>query len=111
MLGLRRTATGIRLVLRINQGANQPGAEEREAAGLEVKAGQILLRVGIDSLARCHFAYSFDHRSFVYLGVPFQATVDRWIGAKVGLIAAAPPTATTTGHADFDWFRISRNLA
>ena len=108
VLGLRRTATGMRLVLRINQEANRPGAEECEVAGLDVKDAPILLRVSIDSLARCRFACSFNQEPFVYLGGPFQASGDRWIGAKIGLIATAPSHATQTGHADFDWFRVNR---
>ena len=111
VLGLRRIATGIRLVLRINKGANLPGAEECEVAGLDVKDAPVLLRVSIDSLARCHFACSFNRQAFVYLGEPFQATVDRWIGAKIGLIATARSHAMQTGYADFDWFRVTRNLS
>jgi hypothetical protein len=44
---------------------------------------------------------------FVPVGEPFPSSVDRWIGAKVGLLATAAPGATQTGHADFDWFRVT----
>jgi len=110
LLGLRRTAAGPRLVLLVNRGASQPGAEEREAAGVEAKDDPVYLRVTVEKVgadAICRFAYSFDNALFTPIGQPFKASVDRWIGAKFGLIAAASPTATKTGHADFDWVRVT----
>jgi beta-xylosidase len=107
MLGLRRADSGTRLVLRVNLGANQPGAQERELASIPAPAGPVYLRVTVDEQALCRFAYSFDNVSFTAVGAPFQATVDRWIGAKFGLIATATPDAPQPGHADFDWFRVT----
>ena len=34
-------------------------------------------------------------------------SVSRWVGAKVGVFASAAPGAPKTGHADFDWFRVT----
>ncbi len=107
VLGLRRSATGLRLVLTINNGANKPGAEEREVAGVDAKAGPVYLRVTVEADATCRFAYSLDQKKFTPIGDPFKASVDRWIGAKVGLIATAPASAAKTGHADFNWFHVS----
>ena len=110
LLGLRRTAGGTRLVLLVNAGANQPGAEEQEVAGLDVKDRRVWLRVTVEKVdkdAIGHFSYSFDGQAFTPIGRPFKAAVDRWIGAKFGLIATAPPAAARTGHADFDWFRVT----
>ena len=109
LLGLRRTATGSRLVLIVNAGANTPGAQEHEVAGVDAKEGSIFLRVAVVKVgadAMCHFSYSFDNQSFTSIGEPFKASVDRWIGAKFGMIATAPSATTKTGHADFDWFRV-----
>ena len=109
VLGLRRTATGTRLVLRVNRGANQPGAEEHEVAGVDLTdSAAVSLRVTVDPAAHCQFAYSLNAQPFHPIGEPFQATVDRWIGAKVGLVATAASTATQTGHADFDWFHVTK---
>jgi beta-xylosidase len=105
-LGLRRTAYGLRLVFVVDQGANR-GAEEREIVGVDTTNSAVYLRVTVGSGARCRFAYSFDHQAFTPIGEPFRATGDRWIGAKVGLIATAPASATKTGYADFDWFRVT----
>lgn len=107
VLGLRRTGAETRLVLRVNIEAQKPGAQEREVASLGAPAGPVYLRVTVDQQALCRFAYSFDNITFTEIGEPFQATVDRWIGAKFGVIATAAPGATQTGHADFDWFRVT----
>jgi hypothetical protein len=37
----------------------------------------------------------------------FRASGDRWIGAKVDLIASADPSATSFGYADYDWFHVT----
>jgi beta-xylosidase len=108
VFGLQRTAAGSnRLVLLVNRRAGPPGAEYREIAGPEVTVSDITLRVTVDSTAVCRFAYRLDGETFTSFGKSFQATGDRWIGAKVGLIATAAPSAPTTGHADFDWFRVT----
>jgi beta-xylosidase len=108
LLGLRRTEAGSRLVLILNKGANTiPGGEEREAAGVAVPDGPVFLRVTVEKDdAMCRFSYSSDNRAFTPIGEPFKASVDRWIGAKFGVIASALPSAAKTGHADFDWFRV-----
>ena len=106
LLGLRKTAEGLRLVQVVNQGANR-GAEEREAAGVDTTNSTVYLRGTVSSGALCRFAYSFDNQNFMLIGEPFRASGDRWIGAKVGIIASAPPSATQTGYADFDWFRVT----
>jgi beta-xylosidase len=107
LLGLRRTDSGLRLVYVVNQGANRPGAEEREVAGVDTTNSAVYLRVTVGEGAICRFAYSFDNDTFTSTGEPFKASGDRWIGAKVGVIASAPSLATKNGYADFDWFRVT----
>ena len=109
LLGLRRSADGLRLVYVVNRGANR-GAEEREVASVDAKNSTVYLRVSVDTGATCRFAYSFDNQTFTSIGEPFRASGDRWIGAKVGIIASAPSTATKTGYADFDWFHVTKTI-
>ena len=106
-IGLRKAASGLRLVCVVNIGANRPGAQEREVAGLDVAKAPACLRVTADENGICRFAYSLDDRAFASIGPPFQAAGDRWIGAKVGLFASAAPFASAWGFADFDWFRVT----
>jgi beta-xylosidase len=106
LLGLSKTAGGVRLVYVVNSGASR-GAEEREATSVETKSSAVYLRVTVSNGARCQFAYSFDNQTFTPIGEPFRASVDRWIGAKIGVIASAPADATKTGFADFDWFHVA----
>jgi beta-xylosidase len=109
LLGLRRTADGFRLVYVVNQGANR-GAEEREVAGVDTPNSAVYLRVTVGGGATCRFAYSFDNQTFTSIGEPFKASGDRWIGAKVGVIATVPSSATKTGYADFDWFHVTPTI-
>ncbi len=107
VLGLRRGGGATRLVLRVNLAAQKPGAEDREVANIAVPAGPVYLRVTVDEKALCRFAYSMDNVTFMPVGESFPASIDRWIGAKFGLIATATPGSTATGQADFDWFRVT----
>jgi beta-xylosidase/rhamnogalacturonyl hydrolase YesR len=56
--------------------------------------------------ALCRFSYSLDGESFTFIGEPFYAKPDKWIGAKVGLFCLSPAEAKNGGYADVDWFRI-----
>lgn len=105
-LGLRAAAAGHELVWRVTRDA--PGrAEVREvvAAG-PGPVGPVWLRVTVGPEARYRFAYSWDGVAFTPLGDEFPATVGRWVGAKVGLFAAAPPSGGSRGHADFSSFHV-----
>jgi hypothetical protein len=58
--------------------------------------------------AKCRFAYSIDGQSFTPFGTELQAAVGRWVGAKVGVLAASTMAGkASAGHADFDWFRVA----
>lgn len=107
LAGLERTPGGLRLFYSVNRGANRRGARESAIAELECKDAPVYLRMSVGRGALCRFSFSFDDRTFTLMGVPFQASGDRWIGAKVGLIASAAPSAGIAGHADFEWFRVA----
>jgi beta-xylosidase len=119
-IGLRYSPHRLVLVQVTNNDASKNGPESVVASG--VVDGTILpdsvfkrlfLRVTVAADARCRFAYSLDGNSFTPLGDEFQATVGRWVGAKVGLFASSPvagaPSVASAkeGHADFDWFRLT----
>jgi beta-xylosidase len=107
LLGLRSTASGRRLVLLVNHSANLPGAEEHEEAGVDISTVPVTLRVTVDASAACCFHYSLDDRTFYRIGGSFQAFADRWVGARFGLVSTARTSADPTGHADFDWLRVT----
>ena len=110
LIGLKRTPAGLRLVYCVNLGANKIGAQETEQTGVDVGSPTVFLRVTIGPGAACRFAYSLDDKAFTQIGGIFQASGDRWIGAKVGVIASAAPSAVRTGHADFGWFHVTAAL-
>jgi len=105
-IGLRKTPTGIRLVQITNVDANKPNAE-RETASVGVKSPRVFLSTTVGVDASCRFAYSEDGKTFIPIGVEFKATVGKWVGAKIGLFAAAASSAAPSGHADFDFFRLT----
>jgi beta-xylosidase len=107
VLGLCRVAEATQLVLRVNRQANRPGTRERDEVRLTLSSRRAYLRVAVGPDALCRFSYSLDNMGFSPVGEPFPASGDRWIGAKVGLIASAAPDAARTGYADFHWFRFA----
>jgi hypothetical protein len=96
----------VRLSQRVCLKAREGGAE-REAAGADVASSSVWLRVAVAPGGRCHFSYSLDGARFLDIGETFTARPGLWVGAKVGLFAAASEAARETGYADFDWFRVT----
>lgn len=105
-IGLRRTPDGLRLVQITHLDAHQSPAPH-ESASLAAPSAPVFLRVTVSPEAKCRFAYSHDGRSFTSFGPAFQATVAKWVGAKVGLFAAARSNHAAAGYADFDFFRVT----
>lgn len=83
------------------------GKSDSEIGDSKVRTGPIYLRVVCGPDAKCRFAVSADGITFAPFGDEFQATVGRWVGAKVGLFASTAPGAVSAGHADFDWFHVT----
>jgi beta-xylosidase len=106
-LGLRKTATGVRLLLHVARDAAN-GAAEQEQAGVDLARARVFLRVTVAAGGRCHFSYSLDDARFQDIGDTFLARPGVWVGAKLGVFASAAPdgAANARGHADFDWFRV-----
>ena len=95
------------------------GDTDRETAVWEtaLQAEQLALRVNVQEGALCSFEYSLDGERFETVNAPlFQATVSRWVGAKVGLYAkddtvleeavSLPQNQSQRGWADFAWFTV-----
>ena len=58
--------------------------------------------------ARVEFAYSTDGKKFKTAGEPFTMRQGKWIGAKVGFVAAQPSGKEDRGWIDIDWFRMTK---
>jgi hypothetical protein len=82
------------------------GAPEREVLSQEVQAGELYLRLTVDSGALCRFSYSVDGEVFTDAGDQFTARQGMWIGAKVGFFAMREGFTNDAGYIDIDWFRI-----
>jgi len=105
-VGVERAGRRRAIVVKTCIGARE-GGRERTVATLAAPEGPIRLRVEWRPGAVCRFAASFNGRDFVTLGGPFTAQPGRWVGAKVGLFAAAPAGRATGAPADFAWFRLA----
>jgi hypothetical protein len=73
-------------------------------------ARRVRLRVSVADEGLCRFAFARAGRTgaeWSQLGPAFQATVGRWIGAKVGLFARRSPGSVGQSCADFAYFRFS----
>ncbi len=130
-IGLENTADGIRLVQVTRENANLFAAETKLTAPVTV-SGAVYVRIHIKpvivaqpepdypviypSLLRAYhaqvtFSYSLDDTHYYAIGPGFIAQPGRWVGTQVGLFAQAASgtpayVATSTGHAEFDYFRI-----
>ena len=58
---------------------------------------------------KCRFAYSTNGKSYKEVGDEFTMREGRWIGAKIGLVAAQPTDVKgNKGFLDIDWFRVGK---
>ena len=56
----------------------------------------------------CLFEYSLDGNKYKKAGEKFTMCEGKWIGAKIGFVAAEPSGKTNRGWIDADWFRITK---
>jgi beta-xylosidase len=102
-IGLRRTKSQVSVVLGVRHEAAK-GGPEKLVVIQPTTAVPRYVRVTVREGARCNFSFSVDGKNFSPIGEEgFTATVDRWVGAKVGLFAAGAPGA----FADFDSFEVT----
>jgi hypothetical protein len=101
-IGVERTDGARRIVLRVVDDAAN-ATMEKDVASVEAPTGSLSLRVSVGAGGVCTF--SVGSRT---LGPLFIARPGRWVGAKVGLFAAAPEGSRQTGHVTVRSFLVSR---
>ena len=67
----------------------------------------IYLRIVVAN-SKADFFYSKDGKKFQKAGAQFNMREGKWIGAKVGFVAAQPAGKENRGWIDADWFRITK---
>ncbi len=67
----------------------------------------IYLRMKVDG-GKCRFYYSLDGRKYKDAGTEFAMREGKWIGAKMGFVAAEPAGKANRGWIDADWFRVTK---
>lgn len=56
----------------------------------------------------CRFAYSLNGKKFKAVGEDFKMREGKWIGAKMGFVAAEPAGKANRGWLDADWFHVTK---
>jgi hypothetical protein len=102
-IGLEHTATGDRLVCRASATSTEPETDLSPPVPLPAGPATARLRVRVGSDATCRF----DAGAGDAVGGEFRATAGHWVGATIGLFAAAPPGAGPAGHADVDHVEVT----
>ena len=104
-ISLRKT--GDMLLLRVVKCSDaDDGNPEEELVSLQVKTGDIYLRLTVGAGASCRFSYSTDGKDYTDAGDPFIARQGMWIGAKIGFFALRDGATNDAGYIDLNWFRI-----
>lgn len=67
----------------------------------------IYMRMSVDN-GKCSFSYSLDGKKFKPAGDEFTMREGKWIGAKIGFVAAEPAGKANRGWIDADWFRVTK---
>ena len=100
----------------------QPSIHETIYMRLHVKylGGNIYMRLHVKYLggktdkgenkheANVTFEYSIDGKKWKEAGTAFTMRQGKWIGAKIGFVAAEPAGKKVRGWLDADWFRVTR---
>ncbi|NGO69355.1 glycoside hydrolase 43 family protein [Streptomyces boncukensis] len=105
-IGLERGPDGG--VCLVHRFAESSAERERDAAvPLDAPGGRAVLRVEVGPGARCRFAADLgDGAGPRPSGQVFAAKPWGWMGAQLGLFAAAPPGGGPAGTAEFTSFRV-----
>lgn len=67
----------------------------------------IYLRMAVND-SKCRFYYSTNGKTFKKAGEPFAMREGKWIGAKIGIVAAESKSDSNRGWVDADWFRVTK---
>lgn len=107
-IGLRRDTAGLALVQEFNHEHNvlQSPPLVPASGGIvqPIDTVRVFLRIKVGPDAKVRFAYSIDGKTFTSVGAEFVATVDRWVGAKIGLFATQKKIGPVSPEASFAEF-------
>ena len=113
-LGIEKTLDGYKISQIECKNANS-GGEETVIQDTLVTAPFVHLRADVEQeneidiipKVTCVFSYSLDGETYHQLGKKFIVKAGKWVGAKIGVFAAAPNGNLNNGYADFDWVRFN----
>jgi beta-xylosidase len=107
-IGVRRVNGRLAVIFARCLAANR-GGEEQELSSYPLEADTVHLKVSVSNGGICRFYFSEAGDKFAPVDPKFSAVSSSWVGAKVGLFAAARGTGTkSSGHVNVDGFRVTR---
>ena len=68
----------------------------------------VYLRLQVKKGGEMTFSYSMNGKKYTSVGQMFKMREGKWIGAKIGLVAAQPAGKAVKGFANVDWFRVTK---
>jgi beta-xylosidase len=105
-IGMERTGRGLRLVVRRVENA-QAGGPEQDVFAAPLTGPRVAVEVNVREGATFEFAFGPAPGASRSAGPAFKASPGRWVGAKVGLFAAAPAGRTATGSVTTSAFLVA----
>jgi beta-xylosidase len=84
--------------------------DNRETERCSIVGSRVALRIDVSDGGQCQFYFAArpdEGGKFMRIGAAFNATVGRWIGAKVGIYARTLGAKAGQALADFQYFRFS----
>jgi beta-xylosidase len=112
-IGIRQTERGRKLVHAFNHNHDTAFGPSNLAhvdeTAQPIGSSRVFLRVHVNASAKCQFSFSLDGKAWsrVAIAPDFEATVARWVGAKVGVFATHHgEPAKRAGSADFASFEV-----
>lgn len=105
-IAVERGPRGLEIVSSTGRNVDAGGADVDASTRAPIPAGPVTLRATFEKGGRVRFGAPNGSVKLADPSPDFVARPGVWVGARVGLFAAAPGRAAARGYADVDWFRV-----
>jgi hypothetical protein len=105
-IAVGRGPRGLEIVSSTGANVDGEGADADTGTGTPIPAGPVTLRATFERGGRVRFVAQSGSVKVSDPPAGFVARPGVWVGARMGLFAAAHGRAAARGYADVDWFRV-----
>lgn len=81
---------------------------ETESESVKIGNKTFYLQVKVKKEGICSFSFSLDGENFTPFGTDFKSREGKWIGSKIGFVAAREGIINDAGSVSIDWFRVTK---